>query len=155
MQFKRPENTEKYYWTRHSIGKMMQYGLSAQRITRVIRAPERIVEGVAKNTIAVMQPSSTRRGDDGKKTWSQEIWAMYQMKNKNNNTKLKSIQNKSKIDINKNNNKDSLDNLTEFKNFNIVNSQIKIISAWRYPGVSPQGDTLPEEILNEIAEAGI
>ncbi|HFC36266.1 MAG TPA: hypothetical protein ENJ49_01170, partial [Candidatus Moranbacteria bacterium] len=79
MQFKRPKNTEKYYWTRHSIGKMMQYGLSAQRIVRVIRAPERVVEGVAKNTIAVMQPSSVRRDKNGKRTWSQEIWVMYQI----------------------------------------------------------------------------
>lgn len=29
--------------------------------------------------------------------------------------------------------------------------QIKIISAWRYPGVSPQKNPIPEEIINEIA----
>lgn len=152
MQFKRPENTEKYYWTRHSIGKMMQYGLSAQRITRVIRAPERIIEGVAKNTIAVMQPSSMRRGDDGKKIWSQEIWAMYQMRGKNEKRKMKKAENGNIVSNVGNKIENNFDKLN---GFNLIKSQIKIISAWRYPGVSPKGDSLPEEILNEIAEAGL
>ena len=146
MQFKRPENTEKYYWTRHSIGKMMQYGLSAQRVTRVIRAPERIVEGVAKNTIAVMQPSSTRKGENGKKIWNQEIWAMYQINSKSGKKKMVT-ENKLL--------KQGVGNEISLEKFGIITSQIKIISAWRYPGVSPKGDNLPEEILNEIAEAGI
>ncbi len=151
MQFKRPENTEKYYWTRHSVGKMMQYGLSAQRITRVIRAPERIIEGVAKNTIAVMQPSSVRRGDDGKKKWSQEIWAMYQLRGKNEKRKTKKVKVNSTVSSVENN----FDNLDKLNGFNLIKSQIKIISAWRYPGVSPKGDSLPEEVLSEIVEAGL
>ena len=138
MQFKRPKNTEKYYWTRHSIGKMMQYGLSAQRIVRVIRAPERVVEGVAKNTIAVMQPSSVRRDKSGKRMWSQEIWAMYQINKKKKNI-VENISDES--------------GLAE----KIIpnGKQLKIISVWRYPGVSPKGKDLPEEILAEIKEAGI
>jgi len=30
------------------------------------------------------------------------------------------------------------------------NYKINIISAWRYPGVSPKRNPIPEEILNEI-----
>ncbi len=139
MQFKRPKNTEKYYWTRHSIGKMMQYGLSAQRVIRVIRAPKRIVEGVAKNTIAVMQPASLKKGSDGEKVWTQEIWVMYQIGKNKKNTEKKFSFSGDNIDISK---------------MNLSKPQLKIISAWRYPGVSPEGKDLPEEILDEIAEAG-
>ncbi len=32
----------------------------------------------------------------------------------------------------------------------IANKQIKIISAWRYPGKSPERDPIPAEILREI-----
>jgi len=133
MNFKRPKNTDKYFWTRHSIGKMMQYGLSGQRVIRVIRAPKKIIEGVAKNTIAVMQPSSVRKNSSGEDIWSQEIWAMYQI-GKNKGLNIKSF---GKINIKTN------------------NYQIKIISAWRYPGVSSQKSGLPEEILSEMSEAGI
>lgn len=28
--------------------------------------------------------------------------------------------------------------------------QIKIITAWRYPGISPERDPVPEEILREV-----
>ncbi len=31
-------------------------------------------------------------------------------------------------------------------------NKIKIISAWRYPGVSPQQNPIPQEILKELKE---
>lgn len=74
MRFKAPKNTDRYFWTSHALGKMRYYGLSAQRILRVINSPARIEEGVAEKTTAVMQPASINK----KKTWSSEIWAMYQ-----------------------------------------------------------------------------
>ena len=74
MQFKTPKNNEKYFWTEHSIYKMKQYGLSAQRILRVIRAPFRKEEGIVKNTIAVMQPNKPVKH-------TSEIWVMYQIGN--------------------------------------------------------------------------
>ena len=58
MQFKIPKNTEKYEWTQHAVIKMKQYGLTAQRILRVVKNPQRVEEGIVKNTIAVMQPAS-------------------------------------------------------------------------------------------------
>ncbi len=76
MQFKAPKNNERYFWTGHALGKMQYYGLTAQRILRVINHPQRKEEGVAENTAAVMQPASVNRK---KQTWSSEIWAMYQL----------------------------------------------------------------------------
>jgi hypothetical protein len=106
MQFKAPKNTAQYFWTSHALGKMRYYGLTAQRVLRVIKNPQRKEEGVAENTTAVMQPASINK----KKTWSSEIWAMYQ----------------------------------------IVKGQNKIISAWRYPGVSPKRNFIPQEIIDEV-----
>ena len=120
MQFKPPKNTEKYEWTQHAVFKMKQYGLTAQRILRVVKNPQRTEEGIVKNTIAVMQPASLRT-KDGKRVWSQEIWAMYQLRSRG-------AISKSQISI----------------------SKIRLISAWRYPGVSPKRDPIPEEILREL-----
>ena len=121
MQFKIPKNTEKYEWTQHAAYKMKQYGLTAQRILRVVKNPQRTEEGIVKNTIAVMQPASLRT-KDGKRVWSQEIWAMYQIKGKSKNEKGKTF----------------------------GMAKIRLISAWRYPGVSPKRDPIPEEILREL-----
>jgi len=133
MQFKRPENSDKYYWTRHSIGKMMQYGLSAQRITRVIKGRKRIEEGVAENTIAVMQPTSTRRDEKGNLKWNQEIWVMYQKRKKDEKSKVKNKNGEIKSVLNKKN-------------------QLKIISAWKFPGMSPKNNPIPKEILEELED---
>jgi len=60
------KGSDKYYWTKHSLYKMRHYGLSEQRIKRVIRHPARIEEAIVPNMIAVMCPNK-----------KQEIWAMY------------------------------------------------------------------------------
>jgi hypothetical protein len=127
MQFKRPENSDKYYWTRHSIGKMMQYGLSAQRITRVIKGYKRIERGLADNTVAVMQPVSSRRNERGEVSWKQEIWVMYQTKNQSSKCENKNP-----------------------KSYELKPSKLKIISAWKYPGVSPKKNPIPQEIMEEL-----
>lgn len=113
----------KYIWTHHARHKMSYYKLSENRIKRVIRAPIRIEEGIAPSTIAVMQPTSYTSYGTNKK-WNQEIWVMYVLDKKN----------KSKKDL-----------------FNQDN--IKVISAWRYPGVTKPREKLPEEIKEEIKEA--
>jgi len=87
----------------------------------VVKNPQRTEVGIVKNTIAVMQPASLRT-KDGKRTWSQEIWTMYQIKRKAQNVKLKAT----------------------------GQQRIRLISAWRYPGVSPKRDPIPEEILREL-----
>jgi len=110
MRFNIPKNDSKHYWTQHSVRKMLFYGLTADRVKRIIRNPKRVENGVAENTIAVMNPTGTNK----KPT---EIWTMYQQKG---NKKI-------------------------------------IISAWRYPGVSPVGKTIPIplDILEELKREGV
>ncbi|EKE21266.1 MAG: hypothetical protein ACD_7C00301G0006 [uncultured bacterium] len=149
--FKAPKNTDKYYWTRHSIGKMMQYGLSAQRAIRVIRSYQRIELGVAKNTVAVMQPVSVKTDKDGKKKWSQEIWVMYQTPKasiKNSNLSVATDRLNPLVVIDRSN-PIAIDRL---KNQLFSQNQLKIISVWRYPGVSPKNNPIPSEILEEVGE---
>jgi hypothetical protein len=116
--------------TRHAEFKMRQYGLSEQKVRGVIRNPRRREEGVAKDTVAVMQPVSPKRDAKGAETWKQEIWVMFQQRIKNQKSKIK------------------IDDFAPQR-------QIKIISAWRYPGVSPKRNPIPEEILREIEEGSI
>lgn len=73
--FKFPKNDEKYFWTNHVSRKMIFYGLSADRIKRVMRNPQRSENGIAEGTIAVMQPT-------GSKTKPSEVWVMYQAPSK-------------------------------------------------------------------------
>jgi hypothetical protein len=120
MRFKAPKNNERYFWTGHVLGKMQYYGLSAQRILRVINNPVRIEEGIAERTTAAMQPSAINK----KQTWSSEIWVMYQM------------------DTRPNDRSHSVGRET----------QHKIISAWRYPGISPKRNAVPEEIMEEVKD---
>jgi len=114
--FKEPKNTERISWTKHVKGKMRYYRLSEGKLKRVLSSPKRIEEGIAPNTIAVMQPAGTKKHPT-------EIWLMYQV-----------IKSKSKIQ----------------------NAKIRIISAWRYPGISPIGEPppIPEDILKDLKEYG-
>lgn len=50
---------------------MMFYGLSADRVKRVLRNPKRSEKGIVEDTVAVMQPA----GSAAKPT---EVWVMYQ-----------------------------------------------------------------------------
>ncbi|MBI2635694.1 MAG: hypothetical protein HYW79_04140 [Parcubacteria group bacterium] len=59
---------DKYQWTKHSIYKMRHYGLSQQRVKRIIRHPQRTEEAIVPNMIGVMQFNKDH-----------EIWAMYQL----------------------------------------------------------------------------
>ena len=140
--FKIPKNDSKYHWTNHVIRKMGFYGLSPDRVKRIIRNPKRVEEGIAENTIGVMsavggsqpeadQPLAGAKTSGGqlknnKLTWKSEIWVMFQKKNQN----------------------------LKIKN---QNSKIIIISAWRYPGVSPVGKkiSIPQDILEELKNDGI
>ncbi len=107
MQFKKPKNNAKFLWTSHAVDKMIYYGISEGVIRRVIHTPYRMEEGIAENTIAVMQKSGSQKHP-------KEIWVMYQK----------------------------------------VSDKKRIISAWRYPGISPKGSkiSIPGEILEELSE---
>ncbi|MBI2065139.1 MAG: hypothetical protein HYT62_03755 [Candidatus Yanofskybacteria bacterium] len=120
MNFESLKKDTKYHWTNHVIRKMLFYGLSPDRVKRVIRNPKRVEEGIAENTIGVMSPSTNTK----KPT---EVWVMYQDKLKVKSEKLK-----------------------------VGNKKI-IISAWRYPGISPIGKkiAIPQDILEELKNDGI
>ncbi len=95
--------------------KMMQYGISESRIKRIIRFPKRTEEGVATETVAVMQPAGTKR--------YQEIWVMYKL---------------------------ASGRATNDKKLETNNKRIRVITAWRYPGVSPERDPVPKDVIEEV-----
>jgi len=64
------KNTKEFVWTKHAVAKMKFYGLSENRIKKIFRVPDRIEEGIAPGTIAMMQRAGGKR-----KT---EIWVMWQ-----------------------------------------------------------------------------
>lgn len=105
MRFKEPKNTDKIIWTKHSLEKMRFYNLSENRLKRVLRNSNRKEEGIAPETLAIMQRTGTEKHPT-------EIWLMYQN----------------------------------------IGKKIKIISTWRYPGVSPKGKEIPipQDILEEL-----
>ncbi|HZZ99282.1 MAG TPA: hypothetical protein VFK07_01050 [Candidatus Paceibacterota bacterium] len=126
MRINVPKNDLKYHWTNHVVQKMIYYGLSADRVKRVLRNPKRSEVGIAPDTIAVMQPSGALVADAKKgKPWKEEIWVMYATKKKSKT-------------------KDASPNLTGPKKV--------IITAWRYPGVSKirEAIPIPNDILEEL-----
>lgn len=126
-----------YQFTLHAQYKMQQYGLSEQRVRSVIRSPKRREEGIVPRTVAVMQPVSMKK-IDGKEIWKQEIWVMFQIKNRNKKTS----------------NQESI--LEKFKTpLSFGGTRTVIISTWRYPGVSPKRNPIPEDILLELEREDI
>jgi hypothetical protein len=100
---------------------MQYYGLSPQKVLGIISRPKRKEEGIVENTVAVMKPVSPKM-IDGNEKWKSEIWCMYEKRGaQKNNTKHQ-----------------------------IQNTRYRIISAWRYPGVSPKKNPIPEDILREL-----
>ncbi len=96
---------KKLFWTVHAKAKMRYYGLSEQRVKRVMNSPLRVETGIAPDTIAMLQRAGSIKHP-------YEIWVM----------------------------------IVEKK------EERRIISAWRYPGITKPGESLPEEILREVRE---
>lgn len=130
--------TGRYYFTLHSEYKMREYHLSRQRVIRIIRSPRRTEVGIVENTIAVMQPAgNVSHSQSGKPAWKQEIWVMYKI-NKQKAVNKQQTGKKSPVD--------------RVRLLLSADCSLKIISAWRYPGVSPKRDPIPSDILREIEE---
>ena len=123
---------DKYIWTSHAHYKMRYYRMSESLVKRVIRYPTRVEEGVIENAVACMRPAhllgtstvssvlnSSKHASSKKYS---ELWVMY-----------------------------LLGELTSKKKQVISNKQgqIKIITAWRYPGRSPKRNPVPAGILEE------
>jgi hypothetical protein len=118
-----------YIWTKHAQAKMAYYRISPSRVRRIIKSPIRIEEGIAPNTVAFMQPVSYKM-KNGVRSWNQEYWVMA--------VTGKPVKIKSK---------------TLRMVVQTSGSKVKIISAWRYPGKTRPGASLPDEILSEVNEA--
>lgn len=125
MQFKLPKDDKKYHWTQHVIRKMMHYGLSADRVKRVIRAPKRMEKGIAEGTLAAMSPYG--RSPAGRQHKS-EIWVMW-------------AEPRSRSD----------------RGSSTKSGRKTVITAWRYPGVSPVREEIPipTDILAELKREGL
>lgn len=122
-------------FTAHARYKMQQYGLSEQKVKGIIRNPQRTQKGIAPRTVAVMQPVGLKRvdgkparpGDRGRS--GGEVWKqeIWTMFVKKKSTLAGPL----------------------------GRETIRIISAWRYPGMSPKGNPIPAEIWRELEEGSI
>ncbi len=101
-----PKKAKVLDWTMHARDKMRFYRLSEARVRRIIHSPKRIEEGIAPDTIAIMQPAGNLKNP-------YELWVM----------------------------------IVEEK------ARRKIISAWRYPGITKPRESLPSQIMRELRSA--
>lgn len=131
MQFKIPKDTKEFVWTNHVVEKMRQHGISEQKVRSVIFRHTRKEEGIAPRTVAVMQPA-------GSKKHPTELWVMYQTtkKQKKNDGAAAGIRG-------------------DWKAILPVMPKKRIISAWRYPGVSPKRNPIPAEIMDALEDSDL
>lgn len=123
MLFRFPKDDKNYSWTTHVKNKMLFYRISEQKIKAILRSPDRKEEGIAPDTLAVM-----KRNDKPNK--KEELWVMYATKTNNKKTATDAEKIKLRIEGRK----------------------FRIISAWRYPGVTKKGNEIPipHDILEEL-----
>lgn len=111
---------------------MKFYKLSEQRVRRILNSPHRVEEGIAPNTIAMMQVAGSRKHP-------YEIWVMIQKRRQTRNERR------------------TMRMESEFPRESVLSQHksviIKVISAWKYPGRTKAGESLPEAIAREINEA--
>jgi len=126
---------KKLHWTEHSKIKMRQYGLSVSKLLGILQRPERKEKGICPGTIAVMRTNKII-----KKTRSlfKEKDKYWRVGPSNNWQKQKKAPGEIWL---------------MFKDVKIKSVPMrKIISAWRYPGVSKPGEPIPipDDIREEI-----
>jgi hypothetical protein len=115
----------KIQWTAHSEIKMRQYGLSRQKILNLLRKPERIEKGIADGTSAAMKTNKVF-GNPTKKLLNIVVPGQPQKPKKAPGE--------------------------VWLMYRDTKTERKIISAWRYPGVTKPGESIPipQDILNEL-----
>lgn len=118
------------HWTLHAREKMRFYRLSEQRVKRIIHSPKRIEEGIAPKTIAMMQPVAVTRvrrsASAGDSAGRQEKWKheLWVM-----------VQDERKRSRGRG---------------EVIR---KVISAWRYPGVTkPRSESTLSVLRKEYSE---
>ena len=114
-----------YVWTHHAHDKMRYYRLTEARIKRIIRHPIRVEEGVIEEAIACMQPASTYVNASVDKSAHTNSSRQSFGKVKNNYSEI-------------------------WVMYAVKQKQIIVITAWRYPGKSPERDPVPQKVLSEV-----
>jgi len=117
---------KKLFWTQHSQIKMRQYGLSKQKLLGILARPERKEKGIVPGTLAAMR--TNKIFFKAKQISLDKAWQ-------------KSKRTPGEIWI----------MFKDVKSVSTGNAR-KIISAWRYPGVSKPGEAIPipEDIKQDI-----
>lgn len=120
------EKYKKIHWTEHSKIKMRQYGLSRLKLIKLIYKPERKEVGIVPGTTAVMQ--------------SNKIYS-----------KPKTLVVLKKGFFQKSIKKAPGEIWLMYKDIKDIR---KVISAWRYPGVSKPGEDIPipQDIRQELID---
>ncbi len=114
------EQYKKLHWTQHSKSKMRQYGLSKNKLINLLYKPQRKEKGIVPGTMALMQIIARPK-------ISPQTTVEQNADSRRNFLKYK--KNKGEIWL----------MYQDIKNKNIR----KIISAWRYPGISKPGEPIP------------
>ena len=120
-------NYRKLFWTEHSKIKMRQYGLSKQKLLGILYKPERKEQGIVPGTTAVMKTNKILF--NAKKVTVSDAWK----KPKRAPGEIWLM----------------------YKDVTLrpgSGQERKIISAWRYPGISKPGEAIPipEDIRQEL-----
>ena len=140
-----------YHWTNHAKYKMRFYRLSEQMVRGVIARPKRIEEGIAPETVAYMKGAGSEKNPH-------EIWVMV-AKGDQNQISIRSTSSGLMLSKAEASNLKNQKHILKIKKFDKIvpersrGTTLKVISAWRYPGVTKPGSLLPKEILWEIEEA--
>ncbi len=109
---------KKIHWTDHSKIKMRQYGLSVSKLLGILRRPERKEKGIAPGTTVVMRTNKIIKKtkplfEKDKSKWYNPERALGEVWIMYKDVKMASVPTR------------------------------KIISAWRYPGISKPGEEIP------------
>lgn len=123
---------KRLHWTEHSKIKMRQYGLSKTKLINLLYKPERKEGGIVPGTTAVMKTNRVSRNLPAHKIFFQKSLV------DNKRGKFHYTAKRAPGEV--------------WLMFKDVKDQRKIISAWRYPGVTKPGDQIPipEDIRKEL-----
>lgn len=119
----------KLFWTEHSKIKMRQYGLSKQKLLGILYKPERKEQGIVPGTTAMMRTNKVFF--TAKKMTVSDAWKKPKRAPGEIWLMYKDIKMAGALG---------------------ATPMRKIISAWRYPGISKPGEVIPvpEDIRQEL-----
>jgi len=135
---------KKLYWTEHSKIKMKQYGLSKQKLLGILYRPERKEQGIVPGTTAVMKTN---------KKYTSKTVSLFKDKEQGLHPHTRSFSRNFGVGARKAPGEIWLMYRDTKESLRQGSGQVrKIISAWRYPGISKPGEEIPipEDIRQEL-----